>query len=468
MYTENSNLEKSIDNIYNIISNDFYNKEINIDNIINEIKNKKIIIYGAGSNGKKMYHVTKYFNLDLDCYIDKNYEIMKNIYEYKVNSKEYLKNININDYYVIVSANTYDLYTKIYDEIKKINNKISIINGGKLIFIMSYIICFYKLKNNIEHKISECISCKFLDNICGMLREFAKNSSETEFSNRDNLSKKFSSFTYSITNKCTLRCKDCSVSIPYLKEHKDIDEEIIISDITKLSNSSYFIDYIEFMGGEFLLYKNIDILLNKILKIKNIGFLSLWTTGTYIPNDNFFTILVNNKNRIHFNISDYGKNVPKKLIENQNKLLEKLDKYNIDYVVLENKSWFNVSDFTYNGKDEDFLKKYYKKCSMAKKGCVVVQNGKIYRCGPHFGGIMSNRIKEMNVLDINSVDEYKLPSMLDNFIDMEYIDACKYCVLPSDKLKIIDAAIQTEQNRTEQNRTEQNRTEQNRTEMKRL
>ena len=44
MYTENSNLEKSIDNIYNIISNDFYNKEINIDNIINEIKNKNTLI----------------------------------------------------------------------------------------------------------------------------------------------------------------------------------------------------------------------------------------------------------------------------------------------------------------------------------------------------------------------------------------------------------------------------------------
>lgn len=179
--------------------------------------------------------------------------------------------------------------------------------------------------------------------------------------------------TISITQSCTLHCKNCSFLERYRKEHRHLEIEPIASDIRRLADNVDVIKSLNIFGGEVFTYMDGLIhLLEKIADIRNVLQIKLVTNGTIVPSDEQLSIL---KRYVSFvEISDYGKLSKKKDV-----LCAILEHARIPYRVMpESKEWFSIGEMKRYGRTEEYLKKQFAMCPW--KECTPLHNGKLYRC----------------------------------------------------------------------------------------
>ena len=108
-----------------------------------------------------------------------------------------------------------------------------------------------------------------------------------------------------LTEKCSLKCKDCSNLMQYYAKPIDEDYDNLIKGLDKFMNSVDFVNEIRFIGGEPLLYKKIGDVMKKVLTYKNFKKIYVYTNGTIVFKNNKMEIFQDE--RVLFRISNYGK-----------------------------------------------------------------------------------------------------------------------------------------------------------------
>ena len=120
--------------------------------------------------------------------------------------------------------------------------------------------------------------------------------------NKDN-SLKIDSIDLMLTEKCSLKCKDCSNLMQFYAKPVDEDFDMVISSVDKLMNTVDFVREVRLLGGEPLMYKKVDLVVQHVLKYKNFDQLKINTNGTIIPKDEKLKAFQNK--RVFFDISNY-------------------------------------------------------------------------------------------------------------------------------------------------------------------
>ena len=80
---------------------------------------------------------------------------------------------------------------------------------------------------------------------------------------------KVDSIDLMLTEKCSLKCKDCSNLMQFYAKPVDEDFEIVIKSIDKFLNTVDYVREIRLLGGEPLMYKRVDEVVKYLLKYKN-------------------------------------------------------------------------------------------------------------------------------------------------------------------------------------------------------
>ena len=135
-----------------------------------------------------------------------------------------------------------------------------------------------------------------------------------------------------LTEKCSLKCKDCSNLMQYYAKPIDEDFNELILSLDKFLSSVNFIREIRLIGGEPLIYKKIDLVIKKLLTYKNFETIHIYTNGTIVLKDDKMKCFQNNK--ILFKISDYGK-----ISRNVSRLENKLKDLNIKFITEKIRTW---------------------------------------------------------------------------------------------------------------------------------
>ena len=177
---------------------------------------------------------------------------------------------------------------------------------------------------------------------------------------------------FQITEKCNLRCKDCSQLMHYYKKREctDIDEAIRYMDA--LMERVDFIGDFAIMGGEPFLYKNLPRILEHASKYKSkYGILKTNTNGTIVPSTDVLKAL--KKSGIVVHISDYGDTSIC-----LNELVTALKEYKIPFSV-DAVAWYETSQLRENGGPE-LAKEIYAKCCRSDEKRGSVNGGKYYNC----------------------------------------------------------------------------------------
>ena len=373
----------------------------------------KIIIYGFGITGKWLSD-----NINCDFIIDTDSKKWGDTYNNKkVMSPSILANINLNEYIVIVTV------VDIFD-----------------------VIPLLKLYNANWKSLNEILDINYLIgvNLTNESDEFLKYSIETvlkcQAASRDPDEFYIRSVDLVITEKCTLKCKDCANLMQFYEKPNTYDYNSIVQGLIKLSQQTSFIHEVRVIGGEPLLNKDIYKIIYKISLIENINKIIIYTNGMIPPKEEELINILNKKN-ILFSITDYAE-----LGKNLNQTLSILKKHNFAFRVHPPEHWTDSGRILDLNSDIEQAKNLFAKC--CGKNLFTLIGDKLYRCPFAANADNLNALPQSNNNYIN-VEDTK--DNIRNFLyEIDYIDACMLCPGRSFDSPIIKPAIQVKKSITYQ------------------
>ena len=236
-----------------------------------------------------------------------------------------------------------------------------------------------------------------------------------------------------ITQKCTLNCKLCCNSMPLFKKPITVNTDEVISDIKNIFEKFDYVEWIQLVGGEILLHKDLDLIVDEIYKYKEkFSKLILMTNGTLIPNVKLLNALSKYSNRCDVQISDYGK-WSYKLKEN----IELFNRYNIPHTVKmyhgdvqHYGGWFDNSSMEYRNYDTLTINHLFSCCTQIDLENWHFYRGKLYSCirslfGKELGVVVPNDDDFVNLRDecLSRDELYKKICLFKN----RPPKACQYC-----------------------------------------
>ncbi len=225
-----------------------------------------------------------------------------------------------------------------------------------------------------------------------------------------------------VTERCTLRCKNCTSLMPYYKNPVDSDWNDVKVSLDKLLPYRNF-EYITIEGGEIFLWQPLPLLLEYLAQCPTVESVYPITNGTILPNKDMLAALRHEKFTVR--LSDYGEHSTK--IEQLKRLLEN---HKIKYTVALQK-WRRFSHMTKEPRTGKALQAVVDDCCKCYgKGVAYFQSGTLYRCPFQANienlGILSKTFADS--IDLMSDHGLDLQKRIDDYLMHPSItNVCQYC-----------------------------------------
>jgi len=233
---------------------------------------------------------------------------------------------------------------------------------------------------------------------------------------------------------CTLNCKLCSNYIPLFKgkvNHVSIDE--IKNDIDKIFEIIDYTEWLQFVGGEIFMRKDLWEIYEYSLKYKSkFDKLILITNATVLPCEKDIAVLQKYGDSLQVQISDYGK-YSYKLTE----MVELFEKNKIPYIIKKYHGevqhyggWIDNTKFEDKNRTEEELIEQHRSCGQVAMRNFHIYRGKIQGCArsllaSELGKIVPN---ERDYVDLNdntkTIEEKK--EIIRHFNDSPRV-SCRSC-----------------------------------------
>jgi len=374
---------------------------------ISLLKDKELYIYGYGVSGKWLSD-----NLNVKNFIDTDNKKWGNIYNgIEVKGPNYINTINKKEALIIVTV------VDIFDVIPLLNHlQAEWIPLSKI--LINFEDCFLESSNNtgesldfIKYSIGTVLKC-----------QNAYNQKEAFY---------LRSVDLVITEKCTLKCKDCANLMQFYEDPKTYEIDFILKGIDELIEKVDFINEIRVIGGEPFLNKDIYSILIHLSEIQKIHNIVIYTNGMIPPSKE--KLLNLNKQKIVFSVTDYGE-----LGRNLDKTIQILNEFNFPYRLHPPEHWTDSGRILEKRLSVSDTKENFAKC--CGKNLYTLIGSKLYRCpfvanAEQFNGIPSDRS--------NFVDTADSKENLKNYAyGLDSIDACSLCPGRSFDAPLIKPATQ--------------------------
>lgn len=230
-----------------------------------------------------------------------------------------------------------------------------------------------------------------------------------------------------ITTKCSLRCRDCSMFIPYVSNPVSYDAECIMEDFYKVLDCFGHIRIVNFYGGEPMLHPRLAQMISMLKNEERIDRISIITNATIVPDEEMLTVLKADK-RIMVRISDYG-NLSSRLSE----IEEVFSKHGVAYEVANYTYWDSPSKIGLCDETEDELALKFQMCTACN--VMFLLNRKLYLCstGSAVNNIGAFPPSETNYVDMEKYADslpllyQKIKEFAERPKNKQYLDACRYC-----------------------------------------
>lgn len=373
------------------------------EDIIDEIKKKQmpVIIYGVGVVGKVLLDFCEKEDIAVECFCDGN----KKVAQSEFCGKEVIFTPNLKARYkdaiflisVAAIKDTVDLlqdlgFSHWYA-------------GGLLLNNADY----SQGQNQIDY-------VKYAVETCVLCHQAYLNPEEIFFRSLD----------FIITERCTLRCKDCSNLMQYYEHPKDCDINILLKSLDVFCSIIDKVLEFRIIGGEALLNKDWPIIVEKLTNEPKVKRVVLYTNGTIVPNGKYIRYLKHSK--ILFNITNYG-GLSRKI----NELTRTLEENKIAYYVVTTDEWLDCAAITPHIRGSEESQKFFRMC--CAKNMPTLSEGKLFRC-PYSANAF--RLKAVPDNKDDYVDLFRLQldaahicqakEKVQNYIlHKDFLKTCDYC-----------------------------------------
>lgn len=310
-------------------------------------RNEKVIIYGAAMYGDLAFNALRELGIAVYAFCDR-VQAGKELYGILIISPEQLA-MNL-DAHVLICA------TKGFQGIKNYLEEINWEN-------------YYEITNLLEYvnydKLDDYCKCLSKEEIVSKYRFYIDDIHQSG----DRIDLSF--VALSITERCSLKCEKCSVLVPYYKCPLDEKKETILGSFEKFLCCVDSIAELQIGGGEPFMHTQLNDILKWCVKQQKIKEISIFTNSTIIPNKELVETLKNNK--IKLLLDDYGA-----LSKNLNTIIDLCNRSNIRYLIQKFSRWDDLGDFSDKSYSEEAVEKLFRYCSFGN--VISFMKGKLYRC----------------------------------------------------------------------------------------
>lgn len=237
-----------------------------------------------------------------------------------------------------------------------------------------------------------------------------------------------------VTEKCSLKCRDCSALMPKYSNPIEYEIEEVINNCKKLLQYVDYIIEMVIVGGEPLLHQNLYKLLEWGNQEEKIGVITIISNGTVLPNEDLCRSLIGTKSRLR--LSDYGS-----LSLNKKKMLEMAKQNGMKCFVQKLDEWQDMGKPECRDYSLEEKKELFKDCPFSYSTFYL--GSKLFRCG-HAAHLYNLQIvrDENDYVDIACAKGEKR-ELIKKYIDeKEFLEACNYCSGVGKEKKGIEQAIQ--------------------------
>ena len=243
-----------------------------------------------------------------------------------------------------------------------------------------------------------------------------------------------------ITEKCSLKCKDCSNLMQYYTEAKDSDLEMLFKSIDRFISCIDSLDEFRVLGGDPFMNKNLYKIINKLVTYDKCKNVVVYTNAKIPPKGENLECLRNKK--VMLDITNYGESSSA-----HEKVIEIARKENIAFSTLRTSVWTDSGRIMpYSNKSEKDVENLFSNC--CNNDLISLLHGKLYRCpfsanGVNLKAIPQEDSDEVNLID-DSIDITELREKIKKLcFDKKKLTACYYCNGRDYSTLKIPAAVQT-------------------------
>ena len=244
-----------------------------------------------------------------------------------------------------------------------------------------------------------------------------------------------------ITERCSLKCADCSNLMQYYEKPQNCVTEDVIESIQNFCKYVDEVNEFRVIGGEPFVNKDIHIITKTLIdetKVKNIV---IYTNGTISPKDSQIEYLKHEK--VLVLITDYGH-----LSKNLDKLIRTLQDNGIRYYVDQAGGWTDCSAISKHNRTEAGKRQIFTEC--CAKNTFTLSDSKFYRCpfAANMGRLNIVPEEKADFIDLSdptirarsvSVVKKQIKAYI---TELDYLSVCDHCNGRSFDAPEIEPAIQ--------------------------
>jgi len=423
-----------------------YNSK-NLKEILNK-RSSQIVLRGAGTLGKLVLNGLNQHSIKVDCFWDDDKKKQGKIYcGLKVlNTKEILDNYNNAN--IFICSNYFSI---LIPELLKKNFK-NLFDCYQIIKSTDYSKIINRTKNEIHNFGDIHNNSPFNQNPIDIDRVLdlhltglkTQNSQNYKDDSTNNFNVKYIDLV--ITERCSMKCIDCSNLMQYYKNPENATFESIKKSVDIVMRCIDYLSEFRVIGGEPFINKNIGKVINQLKKYKNLSKIVIYTNGTIVPKG--YNLESLKDDRVSLDITRYKTNIHS--LRNHEKLVNLLNQNNINYISHTADKWTDSGRIKKYKRTENALKNIFLNCCVGD--VLSILNGKLYRCPFSANAHNLNAIpyNEDDVIDLfDNTDlkiiKSKLIKLYTRKDRSEYLTACKYCKGRDFNAPEIPAGIQTKE-----------------------
>lgn len=235
-----------------------------------------------------------------------------------------------------------------------------------------------------------------------------------------------------ITEKCSLKCKDCSNLMQYYENPQNVSFDDVCAQLNQLLARIDHLFEVRLIGGEPFMNKDIYKFIDYLIPIEKISRIIVYSNATIpIDMDKRETLA---HNKVVFSLTDYGT-----LAKNTPRVISQLEGIGAAHRLHPPDNWTDsgvIHDFK---RTKDDMKRLFNDC--CGKNLLTLSNSRIYRC-PFAAN--ADRLSAIPNDGRNSVSVDSSAREIKKYIsEIDYLPACNYCKGRSFNSPSILPAVQT-------------------------
>ena len=374
--------------------------------------NEPIIIYGASVYGEIAYHALRELGIKPDYFCDQARE--KSTYfdipVIRLQDLITMKEANI----IIASA---DYFNEIKDELEGI--------GFSQLFDMTELVRIDIPDQVLSNRAKEMYSNRehYIDVVHNSTNHNALVINRIQ---------------YVVSERCSLKCKDCTHLMQYYQKPMDIDLDRFKQAFERLLDADLMILELRILGGEPFMNQEMYKVIDWYHDNDKIQSISVYTNGTIIPSERILQSLQKEKVKVH--ISNYGLNQ-----ERVSKLVNVLKEHKIKFFERIYDNWQDAGDLKFRDYSKEHMETIFSQCF--ERNCITFFKGVLHRCprSAHAMNLGAMPIIKEDFVDLLNSDTHnsELLKDIEKLLKKKYIEACNYCNGLNNHMQNIPPAIQT-------------------------